>query len=741
MENVSSLRLYFTITNGKCTISQMERLNAAVAPSYHLEEGVAYSGAWIELQNASGQVLYRQLVLPFLTKDTEVFDINGRGFRCSRFAHNRNKIELIVIVPNLPDTTKVVLFHSPVEHVEQPAQKIASIPLTEIQSYRRDRTLPDPSTYSCRKVVNNGDDSLRLNIVIVAEGYRDEEKAKFEHDMAFAINSMLNTPPFSKGGISSAFNFYAITTKSNESGSTLWKIKDQIDCKGDDIIRDTFFKSNICLTSRIIALDTDLLKDICHACVPEWSSILVLVNTKEWAGTSRTWESICMSTVANGYDYIFIHELGHNIYKLADEYPYRLGCDIDTDRDRYSGAEPSQANVTIQTERDKLKWGKYVDYLTPLPTLRNPDPKKCPEAIDPQKEGTVGLYEGAYYYHSGVYRPQCHCRMRENAENFCRVCTDTIIQYTKPHQITYKPITWLSFFNESNHSWSAALRADKELPQFSDNTYDIACAGADQQLLVLLIDDDMLYFNFANYAGMFSDNFTALSTKVQGIGKVSKVACCYWENRFWIFLINDGRLMMTWYNRTNGQWENQLKAIADLTDVSSVSCTGVNTQIFVCARSKDRVFVNSYNIPTRTWKNVWTDLGNYSTGGPQEIWDMDCCGYSGQVEVLVTGDNRIWQTRYNLADHTWQSELEEITNCSKGLGIITALTCARIGKVFYVCVINNGKPFYTMRHDRKWDDSFKLIKSLDCSSDNTLGSMSTAILGGRLMTCVGLQAL
>lgn len=46
-----------------------------------------------------------------------------------------------------------------------------------------------------------------------------------------------------------------------------------------------------------------------------------------------------------------------------------------------------------------------------------------------------------------------------------------------------------------------------------------------------------------------------------------------------------------------------------------------------------------------------------------------------------------------------------------------------------------------MRHDRKWDDSFKLIKSLDCSSDNTLGSMSTAILGGRLMTCVGLQAL
>lgn len=110
MENVSSLRLYFTITNGKCTISQMERLNAAVAPSYHLEEGVAYSGAWIELQNASGQALYRQLVLPFLTKDTEVFDINGRGFRCSRFAHNRNKIELIVIVPNLPDTTKVVLF-------------------------------------------------------------------------------------------------------------------------------------------------------------------------------------------------------------------------------------------------------------------------------------------------------------------------------------------------------------------------------------------------------------------------------------------------------------------------------------------------------------------------------------------------------------------------------------------------------------------------------------------------------
>ena len=40
--------------------------------------------------------------------------------------------------------------------------------------------------------------------------------------------------------------------------------------------------------------------------------------------------------------------------------------------------------------------------------------------------GTVGLFEGAHYYHCDAYRPEYNCKMRELGQPFCRVCRDAI---------------------------------------------------------------------------------------------------------------------------------------------------------------------------------------------------------------------------------------------------------------------------------------------------------------------------
>jgi hypothetical protein len=41
-------------------------------------------------------------------------------------------------------------------------------------------------------------------------------------------------------------------------------------------------------------------------------------------------------------------------------------------------------------------------------------------------EDTIGLYEGAYYSASGIYRGANNCRMRDLSAGFCRVCTGLI---------------------------------------------------------------------------------------------------------------------------------------------------------------------------------------------------------------------------------------------------------------------------------------------------------------------------
>jgi IgA Peptidase M64 len=41
--------------------------------------------------------------------------------------------------------------------------------------------------------------------------------------------------------------------------------------------------------------------------------------------------------------------------------------------------------------------------------------------------GTVGLFEGAKYFHCGLSRPEFDCRMRTSATGFCAVCRPVIL--------------------------------------------------------------------------------------------------------------------------------------------------------------------------------------------------------------------------------------------------------------------------------------------------------------------------
>jgi hypothetical protein len=148
-------------------------------------------------------------------------------------------------------------------------------------------------------------------------------------------------------------------------------------------------------------------------------------------------------------EYVFVHELGHSLAALADEY-----FTSDTAYLPVQGRpEPWEPNVTADP-----KAAKWADLITPGVTLPTPWPREAftarakefqatrkairarngPEAemdalfLAQQKEetallgklrGTVGAFEGANYQQSGFFRPQADCVMFTRDEvPFCAAC-------------------------------------------------------------------------------------------------------------------------------------------------------------------------------------------------------------------------------------------------------------------------------------------------------------------------------
>jgi hypothetical protein len=73
-----------------------------------------------------------------------------------------------------------------------------------------------------------------------------------------------------------------------------------------------------------------------------------------------------------------------------------------------------------------MKWTWAVASTTALPTMTNPNCAQVDSRPSPVPAGTVGLFEGAHYYHCGAYRPEHSCKMQALSLPFCRVCRQVI---------------------------------------------------------------------------------------------------------------------------------------------------------------------------------------------------------------------------------------------------------------------------------------------------------------------------
>lgn len=247
-------------------------------------------------------------------------------------------------------------------------------------------------------ICTNGPASNRINIVLLAEGFRAVDYGLFRTNATNVANALLGTEPFSE--YSPYVNIFAIAVPSVETGS---------DHPSYPQSRNTYFNSTYDAADYLITIPTNStgqgnVDALLATFMPLTDLAVILVNDNAIGGSDNGGKTAISSTAANSLSYVPIHESGHVLGKLGDEYTNPFPGYPDTE-------EP---NTTRETSRALIKWNAWVAPETPVPT-----PVYYSEA--------VGLFEGAHYHATGWYRPQLNCLMNSAGVPFCAICREALV--------------------------------------------------------------------------------------------------------------------------------------------------------------------------------------------------------------------------------------------------------------------------------------------------------------------------
>lgn len=264
----------------------------------------------------------------------------------------------------------------------------------------------------------------RINVVLLGDGYRTEDQAKLTRDAQRWLDAFRRTSPFSN--YASYFNVKLIHLVSREDGA-------DNGVHGLGVTRDTalgaaFQNANPAGQApdyRLLVVDNARAQAVVMALAPECTTVLVLVNDPNYGGSGGVVPTFSAHPDSG---LIALHELGHAFGGLADEYQ----CGDTRDLPATLEAFP---NVTTLQGWNLIKWRNWIEPGLPLPT-----------PADTAHPATLGLFEGAYFHDTGVFRPRQTCRMRSLTDAFCEVCSEAIVRriYGQIRPVDAAPASTLS---------------------------------------------------------------------------------------------------------------------------------------------------------------------------------------------------------------------------------------------------------------------------------------------------------
>ena len=303
-----------------------------------------------------------------------------------------------------------------------------------------------PSPGPLLTIQNSGEPSTKVDLLIMGDGYTAAERAKFETDARHFTEILFTRSPFREHR--SDFNVWGLCPPAEESG---------ISRPSNGIHRrsplgttyDTFDTERYILTP-----ENRALRD--YASYAPYEFIEILVNGETYGGGGIFNLYATVAADSEWAPYVFVHEFGHHIAGLADEYYTSQVAYLPPSKK----IEPWEPNATALLDPANLKWKDLVVAATPVPTSwrkaefeameheiqaqrREIRAQKRPESEmdklfkeERQKEDTmlagdkysdkVGAFEGADYEAHGYYRPQENCIMFTRHDSFCAVCRRAI---------------------------------------------------------------------------------------------------------------------------------------------------------------------------------------------------------------------------------------------------------------------------------------------------------------------------
>jgi hypothetical protein len=314
-----------------------------------------------------------------------------------------------------------------------------------------------PSPGPLVRLLENGDPSAKVDVLILGDGYTAAERPKFEKDARRLVDILFATSPFKERRTD--FNVWGLSPAAAESGISrpstgVWRrppAGSQYDAFGSE--------------RYVLTFDNRAFRDIAAFAPYEFVEILVNGQTYGGGGIFNLYATVAADSA--WAPYIFVHEFGHHFAGLADEYytsdvAYLPASDP---------VEPWEANATVQRDPARLKWRDLVTPGTPIPTPWNKEafethsreiqvrrrairaankPEAEMDALFTQQQEeevrmlaaekyakAVGAFEGAMYEARGYYRPQADCIMfTRNPVSFCAVCRRALARVIDLYAVT-----------------------------------------------------------------------------------------------------------------------------------------------------------------------------------------------------------------------------------------------------------------------------------------------------------------
>lgn len=252
-------------------------------------------------------------------------------------------------------------------------------------------------------VVHSGDPAVKVDIVLLSEGYTENQEKIFMEDCRKFAEEFFMYSPYSEN--KDKFNIRGVWSPSNDAGP---------DVPGQNIWNKTRLQGSYYTFDSeryLMVKDFQGIRDV--AGNAPYDFIYILANTEKYGGGAiYNFYGISAAHHVDETAKIYIHEFGHLFAGLGDEY---VGG-VEYSEFYPTDVEPWEPNLTTLVNFDQ-KWKSMMPEGAEIPT-----PSKDRNAEK------LGVYEGGGYVSKGVYRPWINCLMNNlhTIDVFCPVCSKSI---------------------------------------------------------------------------------------------------------------------------------------------------------------------------------------------------------------------------------------------------------------------------------------------------------------------------